>query len=70
MWTSLLKILDGVLALSNGLLAYFSQAELRRQGAIEEHAKSQEKTLERVKVANEIKALPTPADKSSILIRL
>lgn len=70
MWTSILGILDGVLAFANGLLSFMSQTELRRQGALEEHEKSQEKTLERVKISNEIDARPVPRDKSSILIRL
>lgn len=67
MWASILGILDGALALFNGLLNYLDRKSIKDSGIIEERQKSQEKTLERVRISNEVDLEPLPSDKHIIL---
>lgn len=67
MWTSILGLLDGVLKAFNGLLDWWSREAIKETGVIEEQLKSTEKTLERVRISNEVDLEPVPSDKHIIL---
>lgn len=67
MWSSILGILDGVLNLFNGLLSFLDKQNIKDSGVIEERNKSNERTLERVRVSHEVDLEPLPSDKHIIL---
>ncbi len=67
MWTSILGLLDGAFKLFNGLLDWWSREAIRESGVKEEQLKSTEKTLERVRISNEVDLEPLPHDKHIII---
>ena len=71
MWiSSVLKILDGAFTALNAVLDYWSRQAVKESGIIEERAKSQEKTLERVRISNEVNLEPVASDRHLILSKL
>ena len=71
MWfSSVLKILDGAFTALNAVLDYWSRQAVKESGIIEERAKSQEKTLERVRISNEVDLEPVASDRHIILSKL
>lgn len=67
MWVSILGLLDGAFKLFNGLLDYFSRQAIKESGIVEEQLKSSEKTLERVRISNEVDLEALPSDKHIII---
>lgn len=67
MWTTILGLLDGAFKLFNGLLDWYSREAIKESGVKEEQLKSAERTLERVRISNEVDLEPLPPDKHIIL---
>jgi hypothetical protein len=67
MWTAILGILDGSVALFGKLMDYWSTQSIRDSGIKEEQLRSAEKTLERVRISNEVDLEPVASDKHIIL---
>jgi hypothetical protein len=67
MWTSILGFLDGAFRLANGLLDWWNKEAIKESGIRQEQLKSVEKTLERVRISNEVDLEPLPSSKHIIL---
>lgn len=67
MFTSILGFLDGAFKLFNGLLDWWSTQAIKQAGIKEEQLKSTEKTLERVRISNEVDFTPIASDKHLII---
>lgn len=68
MWlTSILKILDGAFSALNALMDYWNRQAVKETGIIEEREKSQEKTLDHVRISNEVDLEPVASDRHIIL---
>jgi hypothetical protein len=67
MLTSILGILNGAFSFLDKLMGWWSAQALKDSGVAEEQAKSSAKTLERVRISNEVDLEPVASDRHIIL---